>query len=45
MAGDQQGGRSTFQFTNFKENTGISDKTFAFSPPAGTEVVKNRQEP
>ena len=44
MAGDQQGGRSTFQFTNFKENTGISDKTFAFSPPAGTEVVKSRQE-
>jgi outer membrane lipoprotein carrier protein len=44
MAGDQQGGRSTFQFTNFKENPGISDKTFAFTPPAGTEVVKSRQE-
>jgi outer membrane lipoprotein carrier protein len=44
MAGDQQGGRSTFQFTNFKENTGISDKTFAFIPPAGTDVVKSRQE-
>ena len=43
-AGDQQGGRSTFQFTNFKENTGISDKTFAFTPPAGTDVVKSRQE-
>ena len=43
-AGDQQGGRSTFHFTNFKENTGISDKTFAFTPPAGTEVVKSRQE-
>jgi outer membrane lipoprotein carrier protein len=43
-AGDQQGGRSTFKFTNFKENSGISDKTFAFSPPAGTEVVKSRQE-
>jgi len=42
-AGDQQGGRSTFQFTNFKENTGISDKTFAFTPPAGTDVVKSRQ--
>jgi outer membrane lipoprotein carrier protein len=44
MAGDQQGGRSTFQFTNFKENTGISDKTFAFAAPAGTDVVKSRQE-
>jgi outer membrane lipoprotein carrier protein len=44
MAGDQQGGRSTFQFTNFKENTGISDKTFAFTPPPGTDVVKSRQE-
>ena len=44
MAGDQQGGRSTFLFTNFKENTGIPDKTFAFTPPAGTEVVNSRQE-
>lgn len=42
-AGDQQGGRSTFQFTNFKENSGISDKTFAFTPPPGTDVVKSAQ--
>ena len=42
-AGDQQGGRSTFQFTNFKENTGVSDKTFAFTPPRGTDVVKSAQ--
>jgi outer membrane lipoprotein carrier protein len=42
-AGDQQGGRSTFQFTNFKENSGISDKTFAFTPPRGTDVVKSAQ--
>lgn len=42
-AGDQQGGRSTFQFTNFKENTGVSDKTFAFTPPRGTDVVKSEQ--
>ena len=42
-AGDQQGGRSTFQFTNFKENPGVADKTFAFSPPRGTEIVKSGQ--
>ena len=40
-AGDQQGGRSTFQFRNFKENPGVSDKTFAFTPPRGTDVVKS----
>jgi outer membrane lipoprotein carrier protein len=40
-ASDQQGGRSTFRFTNFKENPGVSDKTFAFTPPRGTDVVKS----
>jgi outer membrane lipoprotein carrier protein len=42
-AGDLQGGRSTFRFTNFKENPGVSDKTFAFTPPRGTDVVKSEQ--
>lgn len=42
-AGHQQGGRSTFEFTNFKENAGVSDKTFAFTPPRGTDVVKSAQ--
>jgi outer membrane lipoprotein carrier protein len=42
-AGDQQGGRSTFRFANFKENPGVSDKTFAFTPPRGTDVVKSEQ--
>lgn len=42
-AGDQQGGRSTFRFTNFKENPGVSDKTFAFTPPRGTDVVRTDQ--
>jgi outer membrane lipoprotein carrier protein len=36
--GEKQGGRSTFVFTNFKENPGIADKTFAFSIPRGAEV-------
>jgi outer membrane lipoprotein carrier protein len=36
---EKQGGRSTFQFTNFKENVGLADKMFAFSPPRGAEVT------
>jgi outer membrane lipoprotein-sorting protein len=43
-AADQRGGRSTFQFANFKENPGVSDKTFAFSPPRGTDVVRSDQQ-
>lgn len=39
MAADQQGGRSTFRFTNFKENIGLSDKTFAFKIPRGADVI------
>ena len=35
---EKQGGRSTFAFTNFKENPGLADKTFAFSIPRGAEV-------
>lgn len=40
-AADNQGGRSTFQFSNFKENTGISDKTFTFKIPPGADVTNN----
>ena len=40
-AGDREAGRSTFRFTNFKENPGVSDKVFAFTPPRGTDVVKS----
>ena len=43
VVGDQQGGRTTFQFTNFKENPGVADKTFVFTAPRGTEVVKSGQ--
>lgn len=39
VAADKQGGRSTFRFSNFKENTGLSDKTFAFKIPRGTDVI------
>jgi outer membrane lipoprotein carrier protein len=38
-AGDAQGGRSSFAFSNFKENAGLSDKMFQFSIPRGTEVI------
>ena len=38
-AADSQGGRSTFHFSNFKENTGLSDKTFTFKIPRGADVT------
>ena len=37
--GEKQGSRSTFAFSNFKENPGLTDKTFAFSIPRGAEVT------
>jgi outer membrane lipoprotein carrier protein len=36
---EKQGSRSTFVFTNFKENPGLADKTFAFAIPRGAEVT------
>lgn len=36
---DRQGGRSTFQFSNFKENVGIPDSAFAFKIPKGADVI------
>jgi outer membrane lipoprotein carrier protein len=38
-AADQQGGRSTFQFSNYRENTGLSDSVFDFKIPKGTDVI------
>jgi outer membrane lipoprotein-sorting protein len=40
-AADSQGGRSTFQFSNYKENLGLSDKTFEFKIPRGADVTNN----
>ena len=40
-AADREGGRSSFQFTNFKENAGLADKTFAFKIPRGADVTTN----
>jgi outer membrane lipoprotein carrier protein len=36
--GETQGTRSTFTFTNFKENPGLADTSFEFSIPKGVEV-------
>jgi outer membrane lipoprotein carrier protein len=38
-AADQQGGRSTFQFSNYRENTGLTDSVFTFKIPRGTDVI------
>jgi outer membrane lipoprotein carrier protein len=38
-AADQQGGRSTFEFSNYRENTGIADNVFAFKIPRGADVI------
>jgi outer membrane lipoprotein carrier protein len=36
---DAQGGKSTFSFTNLKDNVGLADKEFAFKIPRGVDVV------
>jgi outer membrane lipoprotein carrier protein len=36
---DRQGGRSTFAFTNYRENVGVPDKTFEFKIPRGVDVI------
>jgi outer membrane lipoprotein carrier protein len=41
-AADQQGGRSTFTFKNYRENTGIPDKVFEFKIPRGADVMYAR---
>jgi outer membrane lipoprotein carrier protein len=38
-AADQQGGRSTFVFSNYRENVGVPDKTFEFKIPRGVDVI------
>lgn len=38
---DTQGGRSSFSFSNVKENQGLADKEFVFRMPKGVDVVLN----
>lgn len=40
VAADRQGGTSTFEFTNIKENTGLSDNLFVFKIPRGVDVIR-----
>lgn len=42
---DAQGGKSTFFFENLKENTGLSDKAFAFKIPRGVDVLSAPARP
>jgi len=39
-AADAQGGRSTFHFSKFRQNVGLSDKTFDFKIPRGADVIE-----
>jgi outer membrane lipoprotein carrier protein len=38
-AAEQQGGRSSFAFTNYRENAGVTDKAFEFRIPRGVDVI------
>jgi outer membrane lipoprotein carrier protein len=40
---ERQGSRSTFTFSNFRANPGLSDKDFEFAIPKGVEVVNARK--
>ncbi|HEY7057819.1 MAG TPA: outer membrane lipoprotein chaperone LolA [Vicinamibacterales bacterium] len=39
VAVEREGGRSTFEFTNYRENVGVADKIFAFRIPRGVDVI------
>ena len=41
VAADRQGGKSSFTFSNLKENRNLSDKLFEFQIPKGVNVVTN----
>lgn len=40
-AADSQGGRSTFRFSNMRENIGLTDKAFDFKIPRGADVTNH----
>lgn len=42
---DAQGGKSSFFFTNLKENVHLTDKEFAFKIPRGVDVVSQSARP
>src|SRR5450759_197891 len=42
---DAQGGKSSFSFTNLKENVGLADKEFTFKIPRGVDVISAPSHP
>ena len=42
---DAQGGKSSFSFTNLKQNLGLADKDFTFKIPRGVDVVSTSPRP
>ena len=42
---DAQGGKSSFFFTNLKQNVGLTDKEFTFKIPRGVDVVSADSRP
>jgi outer membrane lipoprotein carrier protein len=39
LAGDRQGGQSTFTFSHVQENVGLADRDFTFKIPRGVDVI------
>jgi outer membrane lipoprotein carrier protein len=42
VTADQQGGESTFIFSNLKENVGVPEKAFTFEIPRGVDVIRQQ---
>lgn len=40
VAGDSQGGTSSFTFSDLRENVGVPDARFQFTIPRGTDVIR-----
>lgn len=40
VAGDSQGGTSTFTFSDMRENVGLADSQFNFTIPRGADVIR-----
>jgi outer membrane lipoprotein carrier protein len=43
VTADAQGGRSTFTFSDVRENVGLQDSLFRFTIPRGVDVITNGQ--
>ena len=45
VAANREGGQDTFTFSNYKENVGLTDKTFEFKIPRGADVKRAGASP